>query len=129
MFKYRLTKLKNSSRDYDGLWYPKAVHTRTMKTKKLLKDIPRQCTLKRGDILAVMTELSEYLIYHLQQGEIVELDGIGRFKLEVKGRGVTRPKDFDEKAGISGFVCHFTPFSHKGIKPLFKDIQLNKVRS
>jgi len=39
MFRFRMTKLKNPFREYDGLWFPKAVHPVTVTTKDLLKDI------------------------------------------------------------------------------------------
>ena len=91
MFKFRMTRLKNSSRKYDGLWFPKAVHTVTVTTEDLLKEIPRSCSLKKSDLLAALTELSEFLLHHLRQGEVVDMDGIGRFKLEVKGQGVFPP--------------------------------------
>lgn len=122
-----MTRLKNPSREYDGLWFPKAVHTTTVTTEDLLEEIPRSCSLKKSDIIAALTELSEYLISHLRQGEIVDIDGIGRFKLEVKGQGVISPADFDERTDISGYVCHFTPYSYKGRKPLFEDIELKRM--
>ena len=129
MFKFRMTKLKNSSRDFDGLWFPKAEHARTVRTDDLLEEIPKNCSLKKSDILAVLAELSEHLILNLKEGNIVELDGIGRFKIEVKGKGVILPDDFDEKTDIGGYVCHFTPFSINGRKPIFENIRLVKCNS
>ena len=79
------SRLKNISRDYDGLWSPKTVHPITVTTKDLLKEIPKNCSLKRSDLLAALAELSEFLLHHLRQGEIVYIDSIGCFKLEVKG--------------------------------------------
>ena len=124
MFRFKMTRLRNSSRDYDGLWFPKAVHPITVTTEDLLKEIPKNCSLKRSDLLAALNELSEFLLHHLRQGEIVDIDGIGRFKLEVKGQGVLSPEDFDERTNISGYVCHFTPYSCNGRKPMFEDIEL-----
>ena len=119
-----MTKLRNASREYNGLWFPKAVHSVTVTTEELLKEIPKSCSLKRSDLLAALTELSEFLLRHLRQGEVVDIDGIGRFKLEVKGQGVISPDDFDERTDVSGYVCHFTPCSRNGRKPLFADIEL-----
>ena len=119
-----MTKLRNASREYDGLWFPKALHPITVTTEELLKEIPRSCSLKRSDLRPALTELSEFLLRHLRQGEVVDLDGIGRFKLEVKGQGVISPDDFDERTDVSGYVCHFTPYSRNGRKPLFADIEL-----
>ena len=124
MFNYQMTKLRNASREYNGLWFPKALHPVTVTTEELLKEIPKSCSLKRSDLLAALTELSEFLLRHLRQGEVVDIDGIGRFKLEVKGQGVISPDDFDEQTDVSGYVCHFTPYSRNGRKPLFEDIEL-----
>ena len=128
MFRFRMTRLKNSSREYNSLWFPKAVHTVTVTTEDLLKEITKGCSLKKSDLLASLTELSEFLLRHLRQGEVVDLDGIGRFKLEVKGQGVISPADFDEQTDISGYVCHFTPYSRNGRKPLFEDIELKREK-
>ena len=57
-----MTRLKNPSREYDGLWFPKAMHTVTVTTEDLLEDIPRSCSLKKSDLLAALTELSEFLM-------------------------------------------------------------------
>jgi hypothetical protein len=62
MFKFRMTRLKNPSREYDGLWFPKALHTVTVTTEDLLKEISRSCSLKKSDLLAAFTELSEFLM-------------------------------------------------------------------
>ena len=123
-----MTKLRNASREYNGLWFPKALHPITVTTEQLLKEIPKSCSLKRSDLLAALTELSEFLLRHLRQGEVVDLDGIGRFKLEVKGQGVISPDDFDEQTDVSGYVCHFTPYSRNGRKPLFADIELKREK-
>ncbi len=128
MFNYQMTKLRNASREYDGLWFPKALHPITVTTEELLKEIPKSCSLKRSDLLAALTELSEFLLRHLRQGEVVDIDGIGRFKLEVKGQGVISPDDFDEQTDVSGYVCHFTPYSRNGRKPLFADIELKREK-
>ena len=128
MFRFKMTRLRNSSRDYDGLYFPKAVHPRTVTTEDILKEIPRNCSLKRSDLLAALNELSEFLLHHLRQGEIIDIDGIGRFKLEVKGQGVLSPEDFDERTDISGYVCHFTPYSYQGRKPLLEDIELRREK-
>ena len=128
MFRFRMTRLKNSSREYHGLYFPKALHQITVTTEDLLKEIPKGCSLKKSDLLAALTELSEFLLHHLRQGEVVDLDGIGRFKLEVKGQAVITPADFDELTDISGYVCHFTPYSCNGRKPLFADIELKREK-
>ena len=124
MFRSKMSRLKNISRDYNGLCFSKAVHPRTVTTEDLLKEIPKNCSLKRSDLLAALNELSEFLLHHLHEGEIVDIDSIGRFKLEVKGQGVLSPKDFDERTDISGYVCHFTPYSRQGRKPMFEDIEM-----
>jgi hypothetical protein len=56
----------------------------------------------------------------------VDIDGIGCFELEVKGQGVLSPDDFDERMDISGYVCHFTPYSRNVRKPMFEDIELRR---
>jgi len=52
---------RDAFREYDGLWFPKAVHTVTVTTEELLKEIPGSCSLKKSDLLAALAELSELL--------------------------------------------------------------------
>jgi len=65
MFRSKMSRLRNASREYDGLYFPKVIPPRTVSTEDLLKEISRNCSLKRSDLIAVLTELSEFLLHHL----------------------------------------------------------------
>jgi hypothetical protein len=64
MFRSKMTRFKNASRDYNGLWFPKVVHPKTVTTEDIMSEIPKDCSLKRNDLLVALTELSEFLPFY-----------------------------------------------------------------
>lgn len=104
-----------------GKWTAKAIHCSTVDTAAIVQDIERQCCLKRSDILACLCELAEQLIHHLHRGDIIELDGIGRFKLEIDSTPAIDQHAFTLH-NIIGVHCIFTPIKRHGVIPLYSHI-------
>jgi nucleoid DNA-binding protein len=82
------------------------------------------CTLKKSDVKAVLSELSELLKMHLQEGNRIRLDGIGLLKLEIESDKVERPEDFNVRRHIRNFRLHLLPESIDGHQPLYEGIRL-----
>ncbi len=70
---FRLTKNNNKYNAAYGKWYAQSVMTETIDTDQLATIMQRNCTVKKSDILAVITELIETMQDQLQnqqaQGE------------------------------------------------------------
>lgn len=60
----------------------------TVSTKVLVRKIQQRSSLTPGDVVAVLTELSEIVGEELQEGKQVHIDGLGHFAptLTVEGR-------------------------------------------
>ena len=63
---FRLTKNNNKYNAAYGKWYAQSVMTETIDTDKLATIMQRNCTVKKSDILAVITELIETMQDQLQ---------------------------------------------------------------
>ena len=66
-------------------------------------------TVKRSDIVAVLTELSEVLRQELQRSNKVHIDGIGTFKVGIHSKGAKRAKEFNATDNIVGSRILFMP--------------------
>ena len=88
------------------------------------REIQDNCSLKRSDVKAVLAELSELLVRHLQDGHRVRLDGVGLLKLEIESDKVDSPEEFNVKKNIRNYRIHLLPESHEGIQALYDGIQL-----
>ena len=71
-----------------GKWYPRAVMTNTVDTDALATIMQRNCTVKKSDILAVISELIETMQDQLQDSKRVKLNGFGTFKIGMRLRFV-----------------------------------------
>ena len=59
-----------------GKWYARAVHTGTVTIDDLADEMQANCTVKRADIVAVLSELVETMQKHLQMSHRVKLDRV-----------------------------------------------------
>ena len=81
---YNIVKETKPNLKNYGRYKAVAVHYNTIDTERLCREIQNNCTLKKSDVKAVLSELSELLVQHLQDGDRVRLDGIGMLKLEIE---------------------------------------------
>ena len=63
---YRLSQVTSPKQKGYGKWYPRAVMTNTVDTDALATIMQRNCTVKKSDILAVISELIETMQDQLQ---------------------------------------------------------------
>jgi hypothetical protein len=81
-----------------------------------------------SDVKAVLSELSELLVQHLQDGDRVRLDGIGMLKLEIESDKVDHPEDFNVRQHIRNFRIHLLQESDSGHQPLYEGIPLELAK-
>ena len=105
---YRLyqNKIKNS-KTY-GKFYARAIHTDTVDLDNIADVIERNCTLKRSDVKACLTELVEVMRDALQNSNKVRINGLGMFKINVKSNPSESAAEFKGN-NISGYRVLFTP--------------------
>ena len=106
---YRLSKVTSPKAKGYGKWYPRAVITQTVDTEMLAAIMQRNCTLKKADILAVISELIETMADQLQDSKRVKLNGFGSFKIGIRGEGADSAADFSISKNIKGLHVLFQP--------------------
>lgn len=111
---YRLYQNKLKDSKSFGKYYARAIHTDTVDLDDIADVIERNCTLKRSDVKACLTELVEVMRDALQSSNKVRLNGLGMFKINVKSSGVEDPSSFNGN-NIIGYRVIFSP-EHTVIK-------------
>lgn len=107
LYKLYQNNRKNSSTR--GQWYARATMTNDVTLEKLASIIQRNCSMKKSDVLAVLTELVEVMQDELQASHRVKIDGFGSFKIGLRSKGAESPKLFSASKHITGLRVNFLP--------------------
>jgi predicted histone-like DNA-binding protein len=86
--------------------------TQTTDLAALAERIQRNCTAKKSDVLAVLTELVEVMQDELQASHRVKLDGFGAFKLGMSTKGAETAKAFTPVTNVKSLHVLFQPEVH-----------------
>lgn len=106
---YRITKRRNNIKDTDEPQYiMQAVSKGIIDLDKICYDISQQCTLTESDVIGVVKALGNKMQDSLEQGYIVDMGDIGRFKLGFKGTAEADPKLLS-KQSIKKFILNYQP--------------------
>ena len=95
-----------------GKYYARAVHMETIGTRELAGIMQDNCTLKRSDIVATISELVDTMTRELQNGKRIRLDGLGTFKIGLCSEGVSDPADFRPDRHVKSAHILFYPETH-----------------
>ena len=108
---YRLSQNKMEGSKAFGKWYAQAVMTGVVDTNALATIMQRNCTVKKADILAVITELIETMQDQLQDSKRVKLDGFGSFKIGIENEkgGALTAAEFSATKNVKGLHVLFLP--------------------
>ncbi|SFG63693.1 HU family DNA-binding protein [Prevotella sp. KH2C16] len=109
---YRLYQDNRSNSLYPGKWYAKAVHQNIVGLDTVAERIQRNCSMKKSDVLAVLTEMVEVMKDELQSSNIVKLDGFGQFKVGITTKPAATAADFNAAKNVAGYRVNFLPASH-----------------
>ena len=106
---YKLSQDKRLTSATKGKWFGRSVVTNMIDTNGLAEIMQRNCTVKKSDILAVLSELVETMTDQLQQSVRVKLDGFGSFKIGIKSTGSDTVKDYSVAKNVKGLRVNFQP--------------------
>lgn len=128
---YVIRKFKNQGSEYNGMYFAQVKVTDTIELKTLSERIQRNCTAKRSDVLAVLTELVEAITDSIQNGEAVKIAGLGTFKPCLRGTFAPDLASFNANANIKSLGVNFTPewttdSSGKRIVPLVSGARIKE---
>ena len=131
---YKLVQ-NNNERMTDAFhkWYAKAVAIGTKNLDDIAEIIQRNCTVKKSDVKAVLTELPEVLKDMLQDSYRVKISGLGSFKMGIKSKGAETVKKFSVSENVTGMHILFLPESEtdkssgKRTKSLLRGVTIGDI--
>lgn len=91
-FKKYVNEVKNSK--MFGKWYARVAITETVGIEEIAVKMQDNCTVKRADILAVLSELGPTVRDLLQDSKRVKLPYLGAFKLSISTTGADSAEEF-----------------------------------
>ncbi|MAD98168.1 MAG: DNA-binding protein [Flavobacteriaceae bacterium] len=107
--RYRITGRNNSIGKNNKQYIMQAVHKGVVNSESISAHISRATSLSETDVLAVLHALASQMERHLEDGRIVDLDYIGRFKIGFKGKAKDRPEDLSVQKDIQSFHINYQP--------------------
>ena len=105
-YKIYQSTAKNATK---GLYYARTAYRETVDLKKLAEIMQANCTVKRADIVAVLSELVETMQKHLQMSHRVKLDRLGTFKIGMHTSPADTVKDFTASGNVKSVHVLFQP--------------------
>lgn len=106
---YKLYQDNRTNAKFKGQWYARAVHTGTVDIDDLAEEMQANCTVKRADIVAVLSELVETMKKHLQMSHRVKLDRLGTFKIGMTTKAAETVEDFSASNNVTSVHVLFQP--------------------
>lgn len=106
---YKLYQNNKEGASNYGKWYARAVHTGTVTIDDLADEMQANCTVKRADIVAVLSELVETMTTHLQMSHRVKLDRLGTFKMAISTKPADSVKEYNATKNLKNFHVLFQP--------------------
>ncbi len=110
---YKLAKDNRKTSRTAGQYFGRAIVTSVIDTEGLAEIMQRNSTVKKSDILAVLTELVETMTDQLQNSIRVKLNGFGSFKIGIRGTGSKTIDEYSVAKNVKGLHVNFTPQSMK----------------
>ena len=116
----------------NGMYYARASHRGTSTVNDLAKTMESNSTVKRSDILAVLSELSETMRNELNQGNRVKIDGLGTFKVGINTLPAKTAKEFTAQKNIKRIHLIFLPevtsdAQGKQVKTLLQGVKVQEA--
>nr|WP_315346164.1 HU family DNA-binding protein [Hoylesella enoeca] len=106
---YRIHQDNRKNSVHKGKWYARAVMNGTVGIDQIAEVMQRNSTVKKSDILAVITELVETMQDFLQNSMRVKIKGLGSFKIGLKTKAANKPEDFNAATNVVGMRVNFQP--------------------
>lgn len=109
---YRLYQDTKKDSKFKGMWYARSIVTDVVDTEVLAERIQRNCSMKKSDVQAVLTELVEVMNDELQASHRVKLNGFGSFKIGLATKPAVSVQEFSAATNVVGMRVNFMPETH-----------------
>ncbi|MBQ0074143.1 MAG: HU family DNA-binding protein [Prevotella sp.] len=91
----------------NNLFYGRAVHSDTITLSSIADRVQRNCSMKKSDVLAVLTEMVETMQDELHNSNKVKIDGLGTFYLSIKSSGAITQDEYNANENVKGIRVNF----------------------
>lgn len=97
MINYSLSQRRNPQ-DPEGArkWYATAQSTGKAGVDELAQEIANATALTDADVVSAIRALVNRIVYHLNRGEIVQMETLGDFRVSISSEGVENEEDFND---------------------------------
>ena len=129
---YKIYKNNNKKNAGFGKFYARAMHNGTTNLDDIAAIIERNCSMKKSDVKAVLTEL--VMTAQIQDSKRVKLDGLGSFKIGISTKGAESAAAFNPAKHIKNMRVIFMPEVHverdsrKHIKALLSGVNVTEMK-
>ena len=106
--KYDFKENPFMKKDGKPVLYPAVVVRRTLTTEDIVEAVARRSAFSAGCVIGVLSEVSDFIVSVLQEGDDVRLDELGTFSLSLSSRKVTDKKEI-RSASIRVEKVNFRP--------------------
>jgi predicted histone-like DNA-binding protein len=108
--RYRITKRTNTiAATKKEQFIMQAVNTGTLNIRRIAEEISTEGSLSIPDVIGVITALGIKMQYHLENGKIVDLGDVGKFKIGFKCKAANDAKELTPKRNIEKFHLNYQP--------------------
>jgi predicted histone-like DNA-binding protein len=108
--RYRITQRTNTIADTKKEQYiMQAVNTGTINIRKISQEISNESTHGVADVIGVITALGIKMQQHLQDGKIVDLGDVGKFKIGFQCKAADAPEALTPKKNIKKYHLNYQP--------------------
>lgn len=125
--KYNVYSLNNSQGTGKNIQYVRLIQDEPLTAKQLQQKIQDRCSLTRGDVVAVLSELHDMAIHEFQMGHRFYIPGLGYFSMSAS---LEMPEDNPDKK-ITGKEVQLTGINFRPEAGFLQELQqgLHYVRS
>lgn len=125
---YTILERKNYlSNNQNNHYFLKIVQNDVVNIDQLSKEIEKETSLSEVDVHAVLIALQGKIMKHLEEGNVVNLDNLGKFSIAAKTIAHENKEDVSVK-DVQKFGINFMP-SLKIKRWLKKDFKLRKIET
>lgn len=120
---FKIVRQNNKHLESSGKYYAKIVQNDVIDSERITEELSRYSGVSEGVVHTILIDLATLMRKHLQNGDVVDLNSIGRFKLKVQSEAMESPEEFNPRKHIKAFKCLFSPATDgNGNKPLYPEI-------
>ena len=105
---YRIVRRKNPQNIAETQYIMQHVSRGVIDLEQLSEEISKESAFSPADVFGVVTALTGKLQQHLNNGNIVDLGGLGRYKVGFKAKPLAGPTP-NHKAKAEKFHINFQP--------------------